>query len=267
MTTFEAGGHKRVIGMVHLKPLPGTPFHVDGSFAAIRDGAVASARALEEGGADGCLVQTVDRVYPVDDAQDPARLVAMGLIVAAVVDATRPGFRVGVQIMRNAISASLAVAKVAGADFIRASALVGRTASPQGVVSADPLAVAAYRHSIGADDIAIVADIRSQHFTWLDGDVPIARIAAWAELSGAQAVCLGDADPAVALALAAAVRETCPTVPIILAGHTNHNNAAPLFAGCDGAFVGTCLEREGWGSAIDVEKVRAFMAALGREPR
>jgi predicted TIM-barrel enzyme len=27
----------------------------------------------------------------------------------------------------------------------------------------------------------------------------------------------------------------------------------------DGAFVGTCLERSGWGSAIDMERVQAYM--------
>jgi membrane complex biogenesis BtpA family protein len=265
MPRFEAGGSKRVIGMVHLTPLPGTPFHVEGSFDAIRKSAVEDACALDEGGADGCLVQTVDRVYAPDDTCDPARLVAMGLIVSAVVGATRPGFLVGVEIMRNALSASIAVAKVAGADFVRATALVGRTASPYGIVCSDPLAVATYRKAICADDIDIVADIRSQHFTWLDGEVPVSRIAAWASAAGATAVCLGDPNESTALALAEMVRTACPGLPIILAGYTNHANAGRLFAGTDGAFVGTCLERGGWGSAIDVEKVRAFVSAVHEE--
>ena len=72
MREFEAlGTRKAVLGMVHLPPLPGTPFHQEGSFGQIVDVAVASALALAEGGADGCLVQTVDRVYhPGEDSDE-----------------------------------------------------------------------------------------------------------------------------------------------------------------------------------------------------
>src|SRR4051794_17496790 len=115
--------------MVHLDPLPGTPFFADGSFDATLDRAVTSAVALRDGGADGCLIQTVDRVYSVDDKSDPARTAAMALITRAVVDATGAAFDVGVQLMRNAVKASLGVATVAGARFVRVGALVGATLS------------------------------------------------------------------------------------------------------------------------------------------
>jgi predicted TIM-barrel enzyme len=48
-------------------------------------------------------------------------------------------------------------------------------------------------------------------------------------------------------------------MPVILAGYTNHENAGRMLAAADGAFVGTCLERGGWGGSIDVERVRAYM--------
>ena len=57
----------------------------------------------------------------------------------------------------------------------------------------------------------------------------------------------------------AAVRKAVPGLPIILAGYTNHENAARLLAVADGAFVGTCLERGGWGGQIDVERVKAYV--------
>lgn len=71
------GKRKTVLGMVHLPPLPGTPFHENGSLGQIIDTAVGSAVALAEGGADGCLVQTVDRVYHPGEDSDPARTAAM----------------------------------------------------------------------------------------------------------------------------------------------------------------------------------------------
>src|SRR5262245_16423175 len=121
------GKRKAVLGMIHLQPLPGTPLYKEGSFNHILDLAVQSARALCDGGADGCLVQTVDRLYSVKDESDPARTTAMGLIVQAIAQATVEEFQIGVQLMRNALKASLAVAKVAGGTYIRAGAAVGMT--------------------------------------------------------------------------------------------------------------------------------------------
>ena len=32
----------------------------------------------------------------------------------------------------------------------------------------------------------------------------------------------------------------------------------------DGAFVGTCLEKAGWGTAVDEERVRAYMEIVSK---
>jgi predicted TIM-barrel enzyme len=71
MRTFDTLGKKKVvIGMVHLLPLPGTPFYQEGTMEQTLDNAVVDAMALYQGGADGCLIQTVDRVYPAADEAD-----------------------------------------------------------------------------------------------------------------------------------------------------------------------------------------------------
>jgi uncharacterized protein len=253
------GGRKLVLGMIHLQPLPGTPFYEEGSFGRILDVAVRSARALHEGGADGCLVQTVDRVYAPGDEADPARTAAMSLIVRDVVQATGEGFQVGVQIMRNALKASLAVAKVAGGTYIRAGALVGMTLTAHGLVQANPLDVMEYRRRIDARNVRVVAEVDSMHFKWFGGSRPTAEVARAARGVGADAVSLGDPDERRTLEMIASVRAALPGLPIVLAGYTNHENAGRLLAAADGAFVGTCLERGGWGGEIDVERVRAYV--------
>jgi uncharacterized protein len=252
---------KNIIGMIHLQPLPGTPFHEEGSLPGILERAVSSATALKAGGAGGCLVQTVDRVYGTGDDCDPARTAALSLIVDAVVRATGkdPAFRVGVQIMRNALSASLAVAKVAGGSFIRAGALVGMTLTAHGMVVADPLRVAEYRRRISAESIEVIAEVDSMHFHWFGGGKPTGEVAGAARNMGADAVSLGDPDEDRTLEMIASVRRSAPGLPVILAGYTNHENAGRLLAAADGAFVGTCLEQGGWGGRIDIDRVRAYM--------
>jgi predicted TIM-barrel enzyme len=162
--------------------------------------------------------------------------------------------------MRNALSASLAVAKVAGGTFIRAGALVGATMTPHGMVSADPLRVAEYRRRIAADGIGVIADVDSPHFRWFGGDKSTVDIAKAARGMGADAVALGDSEEARTLDMIASVRRTAPGLPVVLAGHTHHDNAARLLAEADGAFVGTCLEQGGWGGRIDTERVKAYVA-------
>lgn len=258
----EVGGRKQVFGMVHLQPLPGTPFHRTGSLDGIIATAVESARALHRGGADGCLVQTVDRVYSVADESDPARTAAMALVVSAIAEATGPEFRVGVQMMRNAVSASLAVAAVAGGSYVRVGALVGSTRTPHGVVHADPLSVMAYRRAIDATGIKVVADVATQHFSWLGGGKTPGEVARAAAGAGADAVAVCHPDDQVALDMIASVRRTAPGVPVIVAGHTDHGNAARLLRDADGAFVGSCLEVGGWGGAIDERRVAEYMAVV-----
>jgi uncharacterized protein len=253
------GRRKVVLGMVHLPPLPGTPFHQEGSFGQIVEVAVRSACALAEGGADGCLVQTVDRVYYPGEDSDPARTASMAVVVNDIARAVGEDFQVGVHMIRNALMASLGVATVAGGSYIRASALVGATLSADGMVEGRPLEVMEYRAKISAQRIKIIAEVESMHFRWLGGDKPVAQVALAAVSAGADAVAVADRDEARVLDMIAAIRAAVPGVPVILAGYTTHQNAARLLAAADGAFVGTCLEAGGWGGPIDAGRVRAYM--------
>jgi membrane complex biogenesis BtpA family protein len=252
-------GRKTILGMIHLKPLPGTPYYEDGDFPHILETAVRSARALREGGADGCLVQTVDRVYSTEDTSDPARTAAMALVVRAVADATTPDFHVGVHMLRNAVKASLGVATVAGGSYVRAGALVGQTPTTHGVVAPDPLDIMTYRKAVGASGTAVIADIDSMHFSVAGAALSTAQMARGAAQVGADAVAVGHADEERTLSAVAAVREAAPGLPVVLAGHTRHENAARLLRAADGAFVGTCLEHGGWGGSIDVDLVRDYV--------
>jgi len=262
MRIFDTLGRKKVVlGMIHLGVMPGTPFYEEGSYEATFEKALSDAQALFQGGADGCLVQTVDRVYVTGDESDPARVAGVANIVRAIDQATGPEFQIGVQIMRNALKASLAVAKVCNGSYLRCGALVGATLTAHGLVEANPYDVMQYRATIGARHVKMIAEIDSMHFQWWGGK-PVAEVARSAKSVGADAVSLGSPDEEVTLQMIRDVKHALPDLTVILAGYTNHENAARLLAEADGAFVGTCLERDGWGGSIDVERVREYMAIV-----
>jgi membrane complex biogenesis BtpA family protein len=264
MRVFENLGRKKVVlGMVHLGALPGTPFSVEGSYAAVRDKALSDAQALEAGGADGCVVQNAgDRVFTTDHA-DPIIVATMADIVRAIVDATGPAFQVGVQILRNDLKGALAIAQVCGGSFLRCGALVGTTVTASGIMEGHPYDFQAYRTRIGARQIKLIAEIHSMHFTWLGGR-PAGEIARNARSAGADAVGLCDPDEELTLRLIDEVKSEAPDLPVIIGGYTDHENVSRLLANADGAIVGSCFERGGRGGAVQVDAVREYVEIVSR---
>jgi uncharacterized protein len=261
---FDNLGKKKVVlGMVHLGALPGTPFAVEGSYEAVRAKAVSDALALEEGGADGCVVQNAgDRVFAIDNA-DPVIIAAMADIVRAIADAAGPRFQIGVQVLRNDLEASLAIAHVCGGSFLRCGALIGATVTASGIMQGNPYDFQAYRSRIGAGQVKLIAEIHSMHFEWLGGR-PIGEIARSAKYAGADAVGLCDPDEAVTLRLIHEVKQAAPGLPIIIGGYTDHDNVSRLLSGADGAIVGSCFEKGGRGGAVQVDAVREYVDIVAR---
>lgn len=254
-------GRKYVIGLVHLPPLPGTPFYQEGGLGAVIDKAVKDACALHRGGAGGCLVQTADRVYGNGDDTDYARVAAVTLAVNAVKAAVPAGFLVGVQLMWNCITPSLAVAKVCGADFVRCTALVGACDSPYGPVEAQPLKIQEYRKKLNAMDISLIAEIQGYHFQGGGDEIKdLCSRAYFASYAGADAVEIVDKDEEKNNRMAKALKDM--GYPVVLGGGTNAENARRRLRYADMALVGSCFEKKGWGGAVDESAVRAYMESL-----
>jgi len=259
MRSFDTLGKRKVIiGLIHLLPSPGTPHFEEGNFEKSLEKAVVGARALEKGGADGCLIQTVDKVFPTADEADYARVAAVAAITQAVSQNTSQAFQIGVQFFVNGISASLAVAKVCGGSFLRITALVGESDTQWGLVKADAQPFLDYRLKLGAQDIKLIAGVAGMHFHWRGEPRPVGEIAKDVVALGAHAVEIAHPDEETNLKLIREIKTAVPGLPVILGGHTKHENAARRLAEADGAFVGTCLEDQ-WGGNILESKVREYM--------
>ena len=257
------GNRKLVIGLIHLIPLPGTPLYEEGNFEIALDKAIKDAQALHQGGADGCLVQTVDRIYPSGDDADYARVSAMAVITHEVRKATSPDFLVGAQIMWNCITPSLGVAKATGAQFTRATALTGTTTSPFGLIDANPHKVGIYRRQIGAQDIAIVAEIHGYHFKGFGTEeMPLPMKARMAINAGGDAVEIMDADEEANNRMVHDIKTAFPNIPVILGGKTDLENVTRRMKEANGAFVGSVFEKGQWGKSIDPQIVKEYVGLV-----
>ena len=251
---------KLIFGLIHLKPMPGTPFYQDGDYEASIEKAIRDAKALENGGASGCLIQTVDKVYPVGDDSDYVRATCLAVIANEVKKNVGPDFKIGVQLMWNCITPSIAVAKSVKADYTRCTALVGQTTSPfGGVINADPLKVLEYRKKIEAEDVELLAEIAGYHFHGgYDKEALLSRVAS-AVMVRANAVEIMSKNEEENNRMELDIREAYPDLPIILGGGTDVKSAASRLSNADGALVGRCFEGNNWGGGIDEAIVASYM--------
>lgn len=257
MTRFRQlfPAEKTLIGMIHLPPLPDYP-DSPGMDAILRH-AIADLHVLEEAGFDGALIENeYDRPHRVSATAET--IAAMTEVTAAVVAESRR-IVVGCEILLNDPKASLLVAKMSGARFVRTDYFVDRMRRPEyGEFEIDPDGLINYRQEIAADDILILADIQVKYARMLE-ERSLAESARIAAAKQADAVVVsgdatGDAPLPGQLEDAASGCRSA-SVPVIIGSGLDPGNVASLLAACDGAIVGTALMRDGKVDPVAVMKL------------
>ncbi|KAM4722154.1 uncharacterized protein F13E9.13, mitochondrial-like isoform 2-T2 [Rhinophrynus dorsalis] len=177
-----------VIGMVHLKALPGTP----GSrlpLAQILEEACQEAEIYKRAGIDGLIVENMHDI-PYTLHTGPEITASMATICAAVRQ-TCSQIPLGVQILSCANQQALAVALASELDFIRAEGFVFSHVADEGIVNACAGDLLRYRKVIGAEHIQIFADIKKKHSSHtITADVSVSETAKAAEFFLADGVIL-----------------------------------------------------------------------------
>jgi membrane complex biogenesis BtpA family protein len=248
---------RSLIGMISLPPLPG--YAGSPGVAALVDAALADLEALRAGGADAALVENdFDRPHAL--TVGPEVTAAMVRVTAEVV--RRAPFPVGVQVLLNDWRASLAVAAAAGAQFVRLDFFVDRVRIAAGDITPDPVAVLAYRAAIGAEHVAIFADIQVKYSTPLEPGKPLTVSARQAAAAGADAVIVTGAATGIAPTAAELIAAAAGRVPVLIGSGLTPENTAELLPHAAGAVVGTAL-RSGPGplDRVEPERVRRLAEA------
>ena len=115
-----ARGSKTVIGMVHCLPLPGT-VGFSGDFEKIVHQAVMDAETLEKAGVDAVIVENMGDV-PFSALLEKPQLAALAGVARGV--SQRIHIPLGIGAAFNDCEASLSIASLVGASFIRVPVFV-----------------------------------------------------------------------------------------------------------------------------------------------
>lgn len=148
----------RLVGMVHLMPLPGSP-RFGGSIDQVLTTAAEDAGVLADAGFPAVMVENFGDAPFFADRVPPETVSAMTLAVDRI---SGFGIPVGVNILRNDALAAVGVAAATGARFIRVNVLTGLMYTDQGPIVGRAAEVQRHKQIL-APDLEVWADVMVKH--------------------------------------------------------------------------------------------------------
>lgn len=253
---------KPIIGMVHLKPLPGSPeYDGDGGMRRIIDHAVAEAKRLEEGGVDGIQIENqFDRPFLKPQHIGMETVAAVTAAAAAIKSSVE--LPMGINIHLNGISQAIAVAHAIGAGWIRAFELANAYVSNSGIIEAAAPEALRYRAFLQAENVMIFGDFHVKHGSHqLIADRSVIEQAEDVEDGGADAVIItGTKTGSAPVPEDVEMIRSAVSVPILIGSGLSAENAEQLVPVIDGAIVGSSFKVDGKiENDTDPRRVRVFM--------
>jgi membrane complex biogenesis BtpA family protein len=252
----------RIVGVIHLPPLPGSVRGPSAhQLAAILDAVRRDAAAWASGGANALIVENFGDVPFRKGSVGPETVAAMTLAVSLA--CAESGLPLGVNVLRNDVEAAVAIAALAGGRFVRANVYAGAAVTDQGLIEGRADAVQALIRRLDAS-ISVWADVDVKHAAPLSAR-PIGELAEDAVergLAGAVIVSGSGTGQPTNPADLEAVRRVLPGTPIYVGSGATEATLPSLLAIADGAIIGTAAKVDGLvDNPVDRFRVRALVAA------
>ena len=261
MNSLFKTARQLLLGVVHLKPLPGSP-RFAGSLRDVIDFALADARAYERGGAHAIFIENFGDVPFTKSSVAPETIAAMAAAGCAVRAAVK--LPVGFNVLRNDAPAALALCAVCGGGFVRINVHSGAMLTDQGLIEGDAFHTLRYRQRI-APATEIFADVHVKHAVPL-GDWSLEDAAhdtldrGLADALIVSGVGTGQAADIVDVER---VRRACPKAKLLLGSGVNAENVKSYLRFADGVIVGSSLKRGGkLANPVDPRRVAALAKAM-----
>jgi membrane complex biogenesis BtpA family protein len=263
MKSLFSAHRKILIGVVHLRPLPGSP-RWRGDLEAVIDFAVNDARAYERGGAHALFIENFGDVPFTKGCIAPETIAAMTAAGRAIRHAVK--LPIGFNVLRNDARAALALCAVCGGEFIRVNVHCGAMLTDQGLIEGNAYETLRYRQRV-CPGTQIFADVHVKHAVplgnWTIEDA--ARDTVERGLADALIVSGAGTGLATELADVERVRRTCPTTRILLGSGVRIENITDYLAAADGFIVASSLKLNGrLANPVDPKRVAALARAINK---
>lgn len=253
-----------IIGVLHLPPLPG---EIDFSgMDNLTKQVINSLDKFQKGGVDGILIENAsDKPHTMTVSK--AQVAAMSVIVKEAVK--KSDVPIGVTCLLLDWEANFAISKATGAKFTRLNVLVDTVmrekdtwktinTNCRGIIKVDPLAVKAYRETLSAKDILLLADIHVKYMSMLEPNKTIQESAKQAEIYGADAVIISGSRTGLPTNKEDIIKaQKGGNLPVLIGSGLTKKDVPTLLPHSDGAIVGTAFEKKE--GEIESSKIKSFM--------
>ncbi len=251
--------YKPIIGMVHIKALPGTPNNKL-TVNNIIQSAINEATIYVNNGVDCIMIENMHDV-PYLKSEVGHEISTLMAIIAYEI---KKHFKIplGIQILAGANQAALASAFCSGADFIRAEGFVFGHIADEGFIESNAAELLRYRKKIGAQNIKIFTDIKKKHSSHsITQDVDIIETAKAAEFFLSDGVIITGTSTGEEVNLEELKSVKLKTnIPVIIGSGVTYQNIDSYYEHADAFIVGSSFKLQGnWFNDIDAEQVNSFM--------
>lgn len=257
------GRDKVIIGMVHCKPLPGSP-HYQGNMKEAIDTAIKDAQVLEEAGFDGIQLENAWDI-PFSNPRDLSFETSAAMATVATEVRQEVSLPMGINVLANGALVAIAVAASCDLKWIRCNQWANAYIANEGFVEGASARTLRYRSFLKADKVKIFADVHVKHGShtitsdrsveeqtldnvFFDADVLIA--------TGSRT---GDETKTEEISTITSVSK----LPVIVGSGLTAENVGRILPECDGAIVGTSLKEDGkWWNPVSFERAQRLMVAV-----
>lgn len=253
---------KIVVGMIHIKALPGTP----NSILCVKDiisHAISEAEVYKKLGINTVLIENMHDT-PYTKKITPEIVSVMSIIGYEI---KKLGLYCGVQILAAGNKEALAVAKAANLDFIRVEGFVYAHIADEGYIESCAGELLRYRKMINATNVLIFTDIKKKHSSHsITNDVDIGETAHTAQFFGSDGLIVtGISTGEEPLVDDVKYVKKSTTLPLIIGSGITKDNLEKYFDYTAVFVVGSYFKKEGnWANEIDEKRVSEFMTEFNR---
>ena len=254
-----------IIGVVHLKPLPGSPLYKGESVESIFEMALQDTESYLKGGIECIIVENHGDIPFSKPADIGPETISMMSVITSKLNEKFKKIIFGVNVLANDAISAMAVAKATNASFVRVNQYVNAYISNEGIIEGLAAKITRYRKWLNAESIKIFSDVHVKHGSHaIVADRSITELAKDSEFFNADVlIATGNRTGGDAIEDEVLEIKNATSLPVLVGSGVKEENLELYHPICDGFIVASSLKYEGfWENPVEYERVKSFVNTL-----
>jgi len=250
---------KQLIGMIHVKALPGTPAN-SLNVKEITELAVEEALIYRKAGLDAVMLENMHDTPYLNQQVGPEITSSMSVITSAVKNEVN--LPCGIQVLAGANREALAIAKACDLNFIRVENFAYSHIADEGFMESCAGDLLRFRKTINAESVAIFTDVKKKHSShFITSDVSLPEAVHTHEfflsdgiiITGRTTGASPDKEDLVSV-------QNSTKLPVIIGSGITADNITRYWKLADAFIIGSYFKLDGiWSNKLSLERINKFV--------